>query len=402
MPSSAVTRKPSSQVTLVSEDCEITTKKSCKSELLWRSNHTTPDFVSRQRSGENILLGAFRPEDFPERAEKARILAMQPSEGLAMVPFEQAAPIWLELHRDREDISDRTYSDYQFYIRSLNKTFGKMLLSEIHIGYVVEYRRARQKTAGAWCINKELNTLMQILEMAGLRDLMDKHYKPMKIKDSGPPRVLTVEEEEKFFRVVAYAVHSGEKPEWEAAYLVASLTNNTTAHGIELRRIQLKHIQLDHNPPILTIVSNKTDFRPRVIPLNSVAKKQVERLVNRAKRCGSYKPDHYLFPFRVRKGEYNPSRMASPFFIRSAFRSMRRLLGPGFEWFKPGTLRNQCFTKLFESGAADETVVAIGGHSAIKMSRYYSRIRATAKLDALEKIAPSPEKVAKREKGESA
>ncbi len=400
MPSLAVTKNLRAHVTEVPAHYEVLKRKPAKTELLCDQQQTTPHFVSVRKLGEDLEFGAFRPDDFPERAEKARTLAMEPSNGLQMMPFKSAAEVWLDIHK--EDIGERTYKDYLFYIRTLGKTFNHMLLSQIHLGHVIEYRRTRQKTAGAWCINHEINTLKQIMQMAGLWDLIEKHYKPMKIKDSGPPRVLTVEEEEKFFRVVALAVRSGEKPEWEMAYLAASLTNNTTAHGIELRRIQLKHIQLDHIPPLLLIVSNKTDFRPRAIPLNSVAKKQVERLLERAKKRGSWKPDHYLFPFRIRKGEYNPDRMASPFFIRSAFRSMRRVLGPGFEWFKPSTLRNQCFTKLFESGAADETVISIGGHGAIKMSRYYSRIRATAKAEALEKIAPQPAEASKRAKGESA
>ncbi|HEX3156756.1 MAG TPA: tyrosine-type recombinase/integrase [Candidatus Angelobacter sp.] len=313
---------------------------------------------------------------------------MQSPHELQTMPFEAAAAVWLELHK--EDISERTFKDYEFYIRSLSKKFKGTKLSEIHIGHVMEFRKERQRKdpkegkrgAGAWCINHEINTLKQIMEMAGLWDLIEKHYKPLKVKESGPPRVLTVEEEEKFFRVVS------SNPNWSVAYWATSLTNNTTAHGIELRRIQLKHIDLEHKPPLLMVVSNKTDFRPRNIPLNSVAFKQMTRLLKRAKELGAYKPDHFLFPFRIKKGEYDVNRPASPFFIRSAFRSMRKVLGPDYDWLKPGTLRNQCFTKLFESGAADETVISIGGHSAIKMSRYYSRIRATAKLDALEKIAP--------------
>jgi hypothetical protein len=306
--------------------------------------------------------------------------------------FSEAAAIWLELHRD--GISERTYHDYEFYIRTLGNGLrdakGKsMRLSAIHIGKIIEYRKERQRKdpaakkrgAGAWCINHEINTLKQIMEMAGLWDLVEKLYRPLKIENSGPPRVLTPEEEEKFFRVVAI------NPDWDVAYRAVSLTTNTTAFGIELRKIQLKHLLLDATPPLLQIVSNKTDFRPRNIPLNSVALHQVRKLLERAHKLGAWKPDHYLFPFCIKKGEYDVNRPASPYFIRTAFRSMRKVLGEGYEWLKPGTFRNQCFTKLFESGAPDETIISIGGHSAIKMSRYYSRIRRSAQAEALENIA---------------
>lgn len=314
---------------------------------------------------------------------------MRTPHDFTLMTFSQAAPIWLELHKDNANIGDRTYNDYLFYIRSLKRTFGEMKLSEIHIGHIVEYRKERQRKdpaqgkrgAGAWCINHEINTLKQIMEMAGLWEFIEKHYRPMKVDNSGPPRVLTQEEENKFFRVVSI------NPDWAVAYWAVSLTSNTTAAGIELRKIQLKHLLLDQQPPVIQIVSNKTDFRPRNIPLNSVALKQVKRLEARARELGAYKPDHYLFPFRIKKGEYDVNRPASPYFIRSAFRSMRKQLGPDYGWLKPGTFRNQCFTKLFESGAPDETVISIGGHGAIKMSRYYSRIRLGAKADALDKIA---------------
>lgn len=366
-----------------------TANKSARSLLLCRSTTQTQHFVCSEPKANSIGFGAFRTDDFAQRAEQALTHHMRTPHDFKLMTFTQAAPIWLELHRDQANISDRTYNDYQFYIRSLKRTFGDMMLSEVHIGHIVEYRKERQRKdpaqgkrgAGAWCINHEINTLKQIMEMAGLWDLIEKHYRPLRIDNSGPPRVLTQDEENKFFRVVAT------NPDWSVAYWAVSLTSNTTAFGIELRKIQLKHLLLDQQPPVIQIVSNKTDFRPRNIPLNSVALKQVKRLHDRARGLGASRPDHYLFPFMIKKGEYDVNRPASPYFIRSAFRSMRKVLGPEYEWLKPGTFRNQCFTKLFESGAPDETVISIGGHGAIKMSRYYSRIRLGAKWDALEKIA---------------
>lgn len=349
---------------------------------------------------DELKFGAFR--DFHQQAERARMNMQAPQE-LALLPFHQAAEIWLELHRDA--ISHRTYTDYRFYIRTLNKTFGPqapgekgMLLSQIHIGHIMAYRRERQKTAGAWCINHEMTTLKQIMELGGLWDLIAKHYKPLKIEQTGPPRVLSADEEEKFFRVVS------QKEGWQVAYWATSLTSNTTAFGCELRFLQLKHLHLDKNPPQIHIPDDKVknEFRARVIPLNATALEQVNRLLERARKLGAHLPEHYLFPFRVKKGSYDVTRPASAFFIRSAFRSMKKALGPEFAWLQPRHFRNQCFTKLFESGAPDETIISIGGHAAIKMSRYYSRIRIQAKFDALEKIAPKSASSSNREKGGAA
>jgi integrase len=132
--------------------------------------------------------------------------------------------------------------------------------------------------------------------------------------------------------------------------------------GIELRNLQLRHVYLDQEPPTIHIPDSKVknEFRARVVPLNAVAAKQASRIVERAQRLGAWRPDHYIFPFRVKRGSYDVTRPASPYFIRSAFRSMRRTTG--LDWLQPRNFRNQVITELFESGAPDETIMSIAGH----------------------------------------
>jgi integrase len=300
---------------------------------------------------------------------------------LRTLPFEEAAKYWLEIKKLYSK-KPRTIEMYEWYIRNLEKVFAGVLLAQIHIGHFMEYQRQRRLSAGASCVNHELNTLSQILKAADLWDLIEKHYKPLPTPNWTPPKVLTAEEEEKFFRVV-----SG-NPDWSVVYWAVSLTNNTSAMGVELRYLQLKHIFLDQEPPTIHIPDSKVknEFRARVVPLNVVAAKQVGRIVERAKKLGAWHPDHYVFPFRVKKGTYDVNKPASSFFLRSAFRSMRKVTG--LEWLQPRNFRNQVITKLFESGAPDETIMSIAGHQSIRMSRYYSRIRITAKAEALNAICP--------------
>jgi integrase len=297
------------------------------------------------------------------------------------LPFEQAATHWLEIKKMHSK-KPRTIEMYEWYIRNLKKIFAGVLLSQIHIGHFLEYQRKRRMEAGASCVNHELNTLAQILKAADLWDLIEKHYKPLPLPNWTPPKVLTAEEEERFFRVVAG------NPDWSVAYWAVSPTNNTSAMGIELRHLQMKHVFLEHEPPTIHIPDTKVknEFRARVVPLNEVAAKQVRRIVERAKRLGAWHSDHYIFPYRLKRGSYDVSKPASPYFIRSAFRTMRKKTG--LEWLQPRNFRNQIITKLFESGAPDETIMSIAGHQSIKMSRYYSRIRITAKAKALNAICP--------------
>jgi site-specific recombinase XerD len=297
------------------------------------------------------------------------------------LPFEEAAMHWLEIKKLHTKKS-RTIEMYEWYIRNLQKFFGGILLSQMHIGHFLQYQRQRRLTAGASCINHELNTLAQILKMADLWDLIEKHYKALPLPNWTPPKVLTAEEEERFFRVAAG------NPDWKVAYWAVSLTNNTSAMGIELRHLQMKHIFLDQAPPTIHIPDTKVknEFRARVVPLNAVAEKQVRRILERAQQLGAWHPDHYVFPFRVKRGAYDVTRPASPYFLRYAFRSMRQITG--LNWLQPRNFRNQIITKLFECGAPDETIMSIAGHQSIKMSRYYSRIRITAKAEALCAICP--------------
>jgi hypothetical protein len=297
------------------------------------------------------------------------------------LPFEEAATHWLEIKKMHSK-KPRTIEMYEWYVRNLKKMFAGVLLSQIHIGHFLEYQRKRRMEAGSSCVNHELNTLAQILKAADLWDLIEKHYKPLPLPNWTPPKVLTAEEEERFFRVVAG------NPDWSVAYWAVSLTNNTSAMGIELRYLQMKHVFLEHEPPTIHIPDTKVknEFRARVVPLNAVATKQVRRIVERAKRLGAWHPDHYIFPYRLKRSSYDVTKPASPYFIRSAFRTMRKKTG--LEWLQPRNFRNQIITKLFESGAPDETIMSIAGHQSIKMSRYYSRIRITAKAEALNAICP--------------
>jgi integrase len=297
--------------------------------------------------------------------------------------FEQAAEQWLQIKK-MQVRKLRTMEMYRWYLRNLESFFKRVLLAQIHIGGILEYQRLRLLTAGASCINHEVNTLSQILRHADLWDLIEKHYRPLPLPNWTPPKVLTAEEEEKFFRIAAT------NPDWSVAYWAVSLTNNTSAMGTELRHLQLRHIFLDVDPPKIHIPDDKVknEFRSRVVPLNPVALKQINRVIERARALGAWHPDHYIFPFRVKRGAYDVTRPASPYFIRSAFRSMREVTG--LDWLQPRNFRNQVITKLFEVGTPDETIMSIAGHQSIKMSRYYSRIRITAKAEALNAICPTP------------
>ncbi|HTV07822.1 MAG TPA: tyrosine-type recombinase/integrase [Candidatus Aquilonibacter sp.] len=312
--------------------------------------------------------------------------------------FPVAAERWTEWKRPY--VLPRTTEAHLTYIQALNRFFFGLPLNEIKPGHLREYQRMRQsnadklwkRVAGPSAINHELNVLAQILEYAGLWQAIKPYYHPMRMPRWTPRRVMTAEEERRLFEIAST------RPEYELAYLVASLTNNTTASGCELRLLQIEHFNLLASPPEILIPSDrvKNNDRGRRIPLNATAAKQAERILRRAARLGAVNRDHYVFPLRTnrvkREGreviyQYDPTRPASRSWLRKQFVALRE--EAGVPWLRPHDLRHQAITRLLETGAPDQTVMAVAGHVSRRMMNHYSHIRMDAKMVALNAIEPT-------------
>ncbi len=199
--------------------------------------------------------------------------------------------------------------------------------------------------------------------------------------------MLSEAEEDAFFKV------AGTNPDWALAYCVASLTNNTSASGKELRMLQLKDVDLESDPPILSVPRDmKNPHRQRRIPLNDRGRIQMERLLDRARSLGSTRPEHYLFPLRDKRSkQYDPTRPASESWLKYQWKKMvSAALAQGAVRFsiKPHNLRHQIITKLLEDGQPEEVVRAIAGHVSRRMMEHYSHARIERKFQALESINP--------------
>jgi integrase len=317
---------------------------------------------------------------------------MTENRALTSLLFVPAAKKWQE--DNKPYWKPNTHKSYSTYINRLMPFFHDLRLLQIHIGHFREYQKWRsednspQKVCPA-SINHDLNTLAQILNSCGLWESLEKHYKPLPLPGWRPPRVLSEMEEERFFEFAA------NDEECSLAYWVASLTNNTSASGTELRHVQILNVSLDTNPPILYVPSDhvKNEFRARVIALNDVGEKQVRRIMDRAYQLGSCRPEHYIFPFRVNgTNTYDPMRPASPWFLyRQWDKLVTRALELGIISFKirPHDMRHQIITKLLENGTPEQTVMSIAGHVSRQMLEYYSHNRVDAKYRALMAISPN-------------
>jgi hypothetical protein len=109
-------------------------------------------------------------------------------------------------------------------------------------------------------------------------------------------------------------------------------------------------------------------------------------MYQRAIKLGSTKPEHYLFPIRVKQGEYDPTRSASRWFLRCSWNHLRDI--SGFEQLRPHDLRHHAITRMLENGVDGDLVNAISGHVSKRMREFYSHQRVRVRYEAAQAIEP--------------
>jgi integrase len=306
-------------------------------------------------------------------------------DSLLKLDFATAVEKWLSTRKPY--LKERSFYMAEQHIHQLNRFFAATKASQIHIGHLRQYQRARAcnenktwaRTAGPSIINHELSVMQQFLKRCGRWKDFAEHYEPLPLPPSKKPKVMTADEEYRLFQIAKTS------PDFELAYLVASISVNTTACGSELRHLRLEHISLEGNPKFtINPEHTKNEFRSRTIPLNATAAEQMKQCVARARSLGSFLPEHYLFPKRVTRNLWDPYKPASTSWLRTSFAALRE--AADLPWLTPHCLRHQSVTKLLELGVAPEVVKSISGHISDQMMRHYCHTRFSASLDALSRI----------------
>ncbi len=85
----------------------------------------------------------------------------------------------------------------------------------------------------------------------------------------------------------------------------------------------------------------------------------------------------------MRATSYDPTRPITSW--RTAWRTLTRQAG--LAGFRFHNLRHHAITELGESGASEQTIMAIAGHVSRRMLERYSHIRLEAKRNALEAVS---------------
>jgi integrase len=322
---------------------------------------------------------------------------------IASLTFSEARLYWTARRVQDTGLRSGTHERDDAYMEALEQFFGTLQLRKITPGHLRGYQMARKENSmrvgdgsvRPWkrravnsTINHELALLGRILSHCRLWKHLKDYYFPLAVPKWSPREIMSEEEEQEFFRLGA------RDPQARLAYLVASVTNNTTAAGIELRLLRLKHLFLRPAQEISEIYippeACKNDNRPRKIALNRTARWAVDQLYRRALQLGCSDPDDFLLPFRIKRNKYDPKRAAGKTFLRKSWDRLRKITG--HPELRPHDLRHNCITRILEEGVEPETARSIAGHIRPEMTDYYSHQRKRVKYQAVQKIDPARKK----------
>jgi integrase len=301
---------------------------------------------------------------------------------LGPLPFPLAAEIWFETRRPF--LLPKTVECNLGYIRALSKFFLEVALKDMHPGMLRMYQVERSLTAGPSAINHELNLLARVLRRAGLWNAMRDYYHPMREPAWKPPRVFDEAEEQRIF---AFAERD---PNLRLAKQVFTITRNTSASGSELRMLRLRHIKLNIYPPRVEIPPEaaKNTSRPRMIPLNEEAIAAFRDMILRAGELGSFLPDHFLFPFRIKPNYFDPTRPASKSWLRKQTVQLRER--SQVPHLNPHAWRHQFVTRALESGMDEHHVIKLAGWRSEKMLARYGHARIEKQYQAVQILSKKP------------
>lgn len=298
---------------------------------------------------------------------------------LTQLSFALAANAWLETRRSY--ISAKTFHEYEINIRTLTTFFGEMRLPEISADQIRAYQRMRQAQCGPFAINHECSVLQQMLKRIGRWAEIAPNYQALPLPKEKRGRALRDEQKELLFRVSAH------NPNWEAAFLFAMISVNTTAGPKETATLRLKDVDLERRVIVVQPEGAKNVHRIRPIPLNDEAYRATKLAMARAQRLGSVLSEHYLFPFRIHRSLFDPTRHQTSF--KTAWKKMITAANlPGFRMYD---LRHHSITVLLENPeVSEETAESIAGHISRQMKKRYSHVRMDRMREAV--LALSPKK----------
>jgi integrase len=288
-----------------------------------------------------------------------------------------------------EDIVDEYLTGYRLRYRSasfaeyalghVGRLLGTKIVADITETAVLRYQedRLREKAAPK-SINEEVRFLLKMLGDPG--EVIRAHLKEtMQLKLTVHKNIGKAFDSEET-EGLATKAKSSRSPHMYPAFMLA---RNGGLRDTEIKTLTWGQINLVAKTVQVGRAKSEAG-EGRIVPLNSeVYQALVDHRAWYRKRFGEIKDEWYVFPWGKPRPS-DPTRHITSF--KTAWKTTRTNAKVKGRWHDN---RHSLITELAESGAGDETIMAIAGHVDRQMLRHYSHIRMKAKREALESVVAS-------------
>jgi integrase len=288
-------------------------------------------------------------------------------------PLQEVSCEYLEKFKLR---SPRSVKFVSGCLLHLNRLLGHDMVITINQARVEWYQNVRKKEGAAnKTINEEVSLLLRVLQDQGdvLRAKMKRSGTlKWKVRNNIGKALSHTQQ-----NTLIDAADSSLSAPFRFAVVMAL---NTGCRDSEMKSLQWH--QLDLEKLILTVGKSKTDAGDgRTIPINRALLQSIVRYRQwYLKRFEMIQAKDYVFPFG-RDRHYDKTRPVTTF--KTAWQNLKKRSGIEIRWHD---LRHTVGTNLAESGATDETIMALMGHVSRSMLTHYSHIRTEMKRKAMESI----------------
>jgi len=202
------------------------------------------------------------------------------SKDISRMLFADAATEWLETRKPY--ISPKTHHEYQLNINTLSAFFGELRLTEIDADLIRKYQKMRiTQGCGPSGVNHETSVLQQMLKRLGTWEGIAPQFQPLPLPKWQPGRIISEPEKQRLLRIASL------NPEWQAAYLFAALSVNTTCGPKEISTLRLRDVDLEQRTISVQPEGAKNAERVRTIKLNQEALAAARAALDRAKSLGA-------------------------------------------------------------------------------------------------------------------
>jgi integrase len=312
---------------------------------------------------------------------RRRTLAMQATISPGTL-FAEAARLWLDSRTFNGNsrsrfVAPRTLKDFAQYIAALDRFFGMMPVSQIHLGHIRSYQEQRSATCGPNKINQEVGTLVRVLKRSECWTAeLEEHYEPLQHEETDIARALTPAEQERWLDV------AGSLPGCALVHWYSLLAFSTTMSGHEMRGLQIGDVRMAERIIMVRVRGAKNKYRIRTIPMTDDASWAAQRILELAHRRGAREPQHYLFPFREVRNSFNPAKAMTESGLKKPWDEVRS--ASGLKAFRIHDTRHTAITRLAEAGTPVPVIMSMAGHISRRMWQHYTQISEQAKRQALE------------------